>query len=103
MESTISGEQINVRNHPYPVDMISDPNDDVRLGTMSTMLSGKDDNGQHDGVVAGFALTNKGIWAYYEIGNRPEASYKSFVQVRRLGDRKKKTRHEVAVEYNRYV
>lgn len=88
--------------HPFPASLVTNPNDDPRLGcTYMNMLE------PFLLVVSDFAVTKLGVWGVYEIlpfnqGQPGFGFYRAFTSVKRLVTRKSPDKFEnLAVVYDR--
>lgn len=65
MRVRYSCETFANEHHPFPQELVTDAQDDLRLGTCMIGLTNRP--GQPGALRAGMALTNKGIWAFYSV------------------------------------
>lgn len=93
--------QIGTEHHPFDDELVTDAQDDFRLASSAFSLISVDPVP----INAGFALTNKGLWAVYVVSGDPnDESIQAFVQTKRIATRASRTAvHNVAVEYDQYV
>jgi hypothetical protein len=97
----VSVTHYGIDNHPFPADMITNTQDDIRLAAcgmntadFTTMM------------VADFLLTNEGIYAIYErlpFARTPSDLYGAFTQAKRVGDRQPSDTHQLSIEYNKKI
>lgn len=95
----ISGACIGSEQHPFPAELVTDPEDDPRLGcSFMNMLD------PTTLIVTDIAITNKSIWALYErlpFGQEFDF-YRAFTSLRRIATRKSPDEvHNLAISYDR--
>ncbi len=94
----IGATHYGLSSHPFPDDVVSDPEDDIRLGSCALNSIDLDTY-----VVADFFISNNGLWPYYErlpFGRTEENNYRAFSQTKRAADRKPADMHTLSVEYD---
>jgi len=93
-----SAQSYNVLDHPFPSNLVSKPNDDLRLGSCAVNTVDFDTM-----MVADFFLTNEGLYAFYErlpFARTPTNNYRSFSQAKRVSDRTAQEKHNLRIEYD---
>ena len=98
-ELQMSGKQLLPESLPFPSEYVTNPDDDLRLG--SAAMNAADFT---TFIVADIFLTNTGIWALNErlpFGWAPGNIYQAYTQVKRVADRNPDDVHELAIEYDK--
>lgn len=98
-EATIGGRTYGTEDHPFPRNLVDDPNDDLRLAAFA--LNTVD---FETFMVFDFFITNETIYAFYErlpFGQTPDNYYASFSHQIPVAKRNPNQKHKLKIEYDR--
>lgn len=94
----MGAQHYNMSEHPFPSSYVTNPQDDVRLGSCALNAVSLETF-----MVFDFMITNEGIYALYErlpFARSEDNYYRAFTQMKRLADRKPNEMHLLKIEYN---
>lgn len=97
-EARIGAQHYGVDDHPFPEELVRNPQDDPRLAVCALNSV----NYEHL-VVADIMLTNNGIWALYErlpFLKNETYNYHAFTQMKKVGSRTPDDMHKLSIEYD---
>ncbi len=98
MTGVISVTNFGMLENPFPPELVTNYDDDIRLGACGISAVNFDVF-----IVANFLATNEGLWIYYErspLGRTEENFYHVFAQVKRVAERFPSDLHTLSIEYD---